>query len=75
MSRYRSEREAVNCRIEACRLAATVLADGSRDDSKERLWATCVFFESYIAHGAGKTRKWMDIETAKAPVFRLVPRA
>lgn len=77
--RYRSHKVAERARAEACRCAATILADETwdGDESKRRLWGLCVFFESYIAKGAGATRQMMvgeEPKRLKAPVVRLITR-
>lgn len=75
---YRSEKEALRVRTEACHMAAGILAseggwDG--DSSKARLWSLCVFFESFIAQGAKSTLKdFGPRKPKKAPVIQLITR-
>lgn len=70
--RFKSRSEAIHVRMKACELAAIVTAELGEDDTA-RLWARCVFFETYITLGAAVTNKRMDLvpdETAQ--VLKLV---
>lgn len=44
-------------RLEACRLAARVMASRPDVSPNPLLWGLCVFFETYIGQGCGATRK------------------
>lgn len=55
--RYRSHKEARDTRLEACRLAAQVMAGRPSDTPAPLLWSLAVFFEMYIASGCGATQK------------------
>lgn len=56
----------------ACELAAQLSA-ALEDSDTARLWARCVFFETYIVQGARKTNKWMKLAPDEtATVLRLV---
>lgn len=61
-------------RIKAVELAAGVmlLADHSRTDFGERLWALSAFFEDYIETGAKGTRRYFG--PRKAKVLKLVTK-
>jgi hypothetical protein len=59
-SRGRSARaDAAAIREAACALAVAARADETFD--AEQMLATCIFFESYIAHGTGWVRKHMKL--------------
>lgn len=81
MAKRLSASQGREVRAEACRLATEMLrADGQWDgqESSDRLWSLCVFFESHIVHGAKKTRRDMGLmrvaKPIKAPVIRLITR-
>lgn len=68
--RYRSGKEATRVRTEACRMAADIVAGEGAwtgDESTDRLWSLCVFFESYIANGPKATRRDMAIDSKRKP--------
>ena len=54
---YRDENEARLTRLEACRLAALVMAGRPDDSPAPLLWSMAVFFESYISFGSEYTMK------------------
>lgn len=72
---YESTEQGLRVREAACRMAADIIsAEGGLDD-KSRLWSLCVFFESYMAHGAKATLKDFGPPKArKAPVIQLISR-
>jgi hypothetical protein len=64
-------------RLEAIHAAADVFGVNDEWNTKESLWALCVFFESYINKGAKGTRKDFAPKRErrkKAPVIRLVTK-
>jgi hypothetical protein len=54
---YRSMKEAMRVRTDACRMAATVLAGRSDLDFHTKAWSLTVFFEHYINEGSSGTMK------------------
>lgn len=52
---YRSHAEARTVRMEACRLAALVMAGRPEDSPSPLVWSLAVFFESYITKGSEHT--------------------
>lgn len=56
-------------------MAANIIAADGGLEEKGRLWSLCVFFESYIAHGAKATMKdFGPRKQPKAPVVQLITR-
>lgn len=54
---YRSQKEGLRVRTEACRLAATVLAGHPERLLSPTCWSLAVFFEKYMLEGADRTMK------------------
>ncbi len=68
---YRSEKEAIRVRTEACRMAATVLAGHSDiNPMAPTCWSLAVFFEKYMLEGAHGTMK--DFGPKKPAKLRVV---
>lgn len=52
MTRVKGGREQYEVRREACRCAAMVAQAGDEAPGADRLWALCVFFETYLERGS-----------------------
>lgn len=62
LKKYESADQATRIRMEACKLAVQAMGPGDLErEGAGRLMALCVFFESYIAHGANWTDKHMKL--------------
>jgi hypothetical protein len=73
--RYRSAKAAERARTEACAFAASIIAAEGGLDDKGRLWALCVFFETYIAGGSKATVKdFAPKKPKRAPIIQLIQR-
>lgn len=77
MKRYRSNRQAERIRAKACECAAILMASQPwEEDSLSRVHAAAVIFESYMAHGAGWTRKHaIDANRPKATLHVIPPKS
>lgn len=71
--KYKSKKEAMGVRTDACRFAAEVLSSRPELEVCPMVWSLCVFFESYIMKGANDT--WRDFGPKKPAKLRVVKNA